>query len=204
MKQQVLIIGGGNSYISYKDYLNSLKNKEINLEKLKPNRRWRDLIGLKLGNDYEVFVPEMPNRLNARYLEWKIYFEKILLLLSNKLILVGHSLGGIFLAKYLSENDISRKVAGVILISAPFEKEGEEGETLRDFKLNLPMFNLDNYRKIVLIHSQDDKVVDFAETKKYLKYIPKAELVVFKDKGHFNQDTFPELMAIIRKLTIIK
>lgn len=204
MKQQVLIIGGGSSYKNYNCYINGLRKREIILEKLKTNSRWKDSIGEKLGNDYEVFVPEMPNKLNARYFEWKIFFEKIIPLLNDKLILVGHSLGGIFLAKYLTENDISKKILGLVLISAPFDKEGKGGETLSDFKLNLLTFNLDNYKQIILVHSQDDKVVDFNEVKKYLKQIPKAELVAFKNMGHFNQKTFPELIKIIRKLAAVE
>jgi len=204
MKQQVLIIGGGNSFVNYDYYLYSLKNKEITLERLKANRRWRDLIGEELGDNYDVFVPEMPNRLNAKYSEWKIIFEKILPLLNDKLILVGHSLGGIFLAKYLSENNISNKVYGLILVSAPFDEEGEEGESLNDFKLNSPVSNLNKYKKVVLIHSKDDEVVSFGEVKKYLKLLPTAELVVFKDRGHFSQNTFPELVEIIKKLVVVE
>lgn len=204
MKQQILFIGGGNSFINYDYYLSSLKNQEITLDRIKSNRGWRNSIGEELGNKYEFFSPEMPNRLNAKYMEWKIVFEKVLPLLNNGLLLIGHSLGGIFLAKYLSENNIFNKISGLILISAPFDEEGKEGESLNDFKLNLSISGLNKYKKVVLIHSKDDKTVSFSEVKKYLEFLPKAELVIFEDKGHFKQDHFPELVEIIKKLAIIK
>jgi predicted alpha/beta-fold hydrolase len=47
----------------------------------------------------------MPNKLNARYHEWKIFFEGILSKLDreDEITLVGGSLGGCFLLKYFSE-----------------------------------------------------------------------------------------------------
>jgi len=43
----------------------------------------------------------MPCIENAKYNEWKIQFEKYLKRTDNDLILIGMSLGGIFLTKYL-------------------------------------------------------------------------------------------------------
>jgi hypothetical protein len=54
----------------------------------------------------------MPNPMNARYNEWKILFKKIVLLLDDNVILIGHSLGAIFLVKYLSENKFPKKNSG--------------------------------------------------------------------------------------------
>lgn len=200
MKQQVVIIGGGNSFLTYDDYLNDLKNKQLTLDYLKPGRGWRNSIDKNLGENYQVLIPEMPNRLNAKYSEWKIVFGKILPLLADKLILIGHSLGGIFLAKYLSENDISRKVKMVILIAPPFDEEGEPGESLNDFKLSSSITNLNNYKKIFLIHSKDDQIVSYEEVEKYKKLLPKAEVITFEDRGHFNQEEFEEIVELIKKI----
>jgi hypothetical protein len=135
----------------------------------------------------------MPNKFNAKYSEWKIIFDKILPLLRNNLILIGHSLGGIFLAKYLSENNISKKLKAVILVSAPFDDVG-------DFKLSKNLIsNLNKYKKIILIHSINDQIVNYSEVEKYKRALLNVELITFKDKGHFNQESFPEMVDLIKK-----
>ena len=191
MKQQLLVIGGGEVFESYEDYLEFLKNFEVDLDRIK-NGSWKDNLQKDLGQNYDVIYPQMPNKFNARYSEWKIIFEKILPLLRNNLILIGHSLGGIFLAKYLSENDIIKKIKAVILISAPFNNVG-------DFKLSKNLIsNLNKYKKIILIHSKDDQIVNYDEAEKYKKVLSNVELITFKDKGHFNQESFPEIVELIK------
>ncbi len=106
MKEQILIINGGNTFPSYGDYISHLKTKELNLERLKPIKDWKDSFQEDLGENYEVFIPKMPNITNARFEEWKIWFEKIINKLNENSILIGHSLGGIFLAKYFEENKL--------------------------------------------------------------------------------------------------
>ena len=192
MKQQVLIIHGGDSFEKYEDYLHFLKNFEINLEKFSKND-WKDNLQKDLGKKFGVIYPQMPNKLNANYIEWKIWFEKILNLLEDNLILIGHSLGGIFLAKYLSEDDISKKIKAVILVSAPFDEKGS-------FKLSKLVLNLNNYKKIFLIHSKDDQVVSYGEVKKYKKILTKAKVITFEDRGHFNQEEFSEIVELTKKI----
>jgi len=107
MKKQIVIIHGAESFKTYEDYLFSLRNEEISLENLKLHKRWRDTLALELGDGYEVLTPRMPNSTDARYKEWKIWFDKITEFIDDEVVLVGHSMGGIFLAKYLSENILS-------------------------------------------------------------------------------------------------
>ncbi len=199
MKQQILVIHGGHCFDSYEQYFDFLKNYEINFEKLK-TKGWKDTLGEKLENDFEVIFPKMPNPMNAKYAEWKIYFEKLIPFLGKEIILIGHSLGGIFLAKYLAENNFSKKIMATFLIAAPFDSESSE-YTLSDFILPA---SLDKFQeqggRIFLYHSEDDNVVPFADLEKYQSALPKAEAVVFSDKKHFNQEEFPEIVEMIKKL----
>lgn len=108
MKTQVVVIHGGDPFNTYEEYLTFLKNKELTLERLR-RKDWKVPFENNLGEQYEVLAPAMPNKQNAKFSEWKLWFEKVTPLLNNEVILVGHSLGGIFLTKYLSENAYPKK-----------------------------------------------------------------------------------------------
>ena len=136
----------------------------------------------------------MPNKENARFEEWKIWFEKMTPFLKDGVVLIGHSLGGLFLAKYLAEHDFSKKIAGLFLVAAPYARVG-------DFELPESLEGLARQVvKIVLIASKDDRVVPFSELEVYQKQLPDAEVVSFDDRGHFNQPDFPELVNIIKSI----
>ena len=134
MKQQILVIHGGDTFDTHKDYLSFLKNREISLDRLRLKREWKDTLSEKLGENFDVLSPRMPNGTNARYKEWKIWFERVIPFIDKGVIFIGHSLGGIFLAKYLSENTFPVKIKATILAAAPFDDE-ESDESLSDFKL---------------------------------------------------------------------
>ncbi|NOZ43581.1 MAG: hypothetical protein GXP45_00120 [bacterium] len=69
----------------------------------------------------------MPNKQRADYHARKIWFEKLFPYINSskesKLILIGHSLGAIFLAKYLSENTFPKTIDQLHLISSVFDNE---------------------------------------------------------------------------------
>jgi len=201
MKKQIVIIHGGTSFKTYKDYLSYLKTKEISLEKLRPRKDWKDTLASEIGDDYEILMPRMPDSTNARYDEWKLWFSRIAEILNGEVILIGHSLGGIFLAKYLSENAFPKRIRSTILIAAPFDDEDnlEGRESLADFTLPPSLTKLtEQGGKIYLIHSKDDPVVPFGQLQKYQKALPEAETVVFEDREHFNQETFPEIIELLK------
>ncbi len=202
-KKQVVVIHGGTSFKTYKDYISRLKSREINIEKLRSRKDWKDTLTTELGEDYEVLMPRMPNGANAKYVEWEIWFNRIAEVLNNDLILIGHSLGGIFLAKYFSKNIFPKTVKAVILLAAPYDDtdDVERGESLADFLLpaSLEKFSK-QVNKIYLIHSKDDPVVQFTQLAKYQQSLPKAEAVIFENREHFNQETFPEIIKIIKSV----
>lgn len=199
MKKQIVVIQGGHNFDTYKEYMAFLNNYKIDIGKLK-TKRWKENLAERLGKDFQVISPKMPNSMNAKYKEWKIMFEKLFPFLRNNLILLGHSLGGIFLAKYLSENKFPKKILATFLIAAPYDRETRK-KSLADFILpkSLNKFQAQG-GNIFLYHSKDDPVVPFVSCKKYKNVLPEAEAVIFKNKGHFDQTEFPEIVKNIKNL----
>jgi len=199
MKKQVIYIHGGNSFEDYEKYLEHLKNSDFD-PFYERNKKWKHSLEEDLGEGFEVFMPTMPSGHNAKYIEWKIWFEKLIPFVEDNVVIIGHSLGAIFIAKYLSENNLPKKILATYLLAGPYDNDDSD-DSLADFVLpeSLSMFE-ESGGKIFLYHSKDDPVVPFVNVEKYAKHLLSAEKVIFEDRGHFNQEEFPELIESIKQL----
>ena len=189
-----MVIHGGNPFKTYKEYISFLKNRRIDIERYRSAKSdWKRTLGKALGARFEVLLPDMPNPLNAKYAEWKIWFEKFVPYCRPGIVFVGHSLGGLFLAKYLSETDFPKRIRATFLVAPSWSKG--------DFLLpkTFQKFNAQG-GKIFLYHSKDDPVVPFFNFLRYQKQLPDATGRTFRDGGHFNHPAFPELVEDIRGL----
>jgi len=199
MKQQIVVIHGGSTFERYEDYLSFLNTKELTLEKLLSSRDWKDNLADDLGKNYEVLKPRMPNGTNAKYSEWELWFERIIPFLRKDAILIGHSLGGVFLAKYLSGKTVGKEIKAVVLVSAPYDDESEE--SLNEFKITSSLEKLKRQAgEIVLVQSKDDPVVPITEIEKYKKALPNARVIILPNGGHFNGESFPQIMKLLKSL----
>jgi predicted alpha/beta hydrolase family esterase len=198
MKKQIVIIGGGNAFEKYEDYLHYLNTRPLDLDSFRTETNWKNSLQARLGNGYDVVNIRMPNKDNARYAEWKVWFERIIQLLSEDVIFIGHSLGGLFLAKYLSENVYPKKISCAFLLAAPFLMGTDR--RLVDFVLgdNLQLFKSQS-AIMFIYHSEDDPVVPVTHAEMYAKELPYARRRTFSSYGHLNQVDFPEIIEDIRE-----
>ena len=202
MKKQVFYIHGGSAYSNYEAFLDDLKSEPIrDLPDAEPFQKWTDSLKNKL-EAYDVFKPAMPNSKNAKYEEWKIWFERYICHLHDGLICVGWSQGGYFFAKYLIENPAPVKIKALFLVAAPFEPDNFGGEDGGDFAFDTTRVGelAKKVEKIYLFHSKDDFVVPYEHALKYKAALPEAELVTFEDKNHFLIPEFAELMQKIKDI----
>ena len=199
MKKQVIIIHGGEAFDNYGAYLVFLRKYKLDLKRFKSGKKdWKSSLNKRLGKNFEVILLTMPNKLNAKYLEWKIIFKKFIPYFKPGVILIGHSLGGIFLARYLSENKIPKKVRATFLIAAPYnvKKSG-----LADFILPKSLKKFEKQSgKIFLYQSQDDSIVPFKDFENYRKNLKNSVGRVFKNRGHFNQASLSELVRDLKSI----
>lgn len=195
--QQVVVIHGGDAHSSYEEYISALKAREVSLEDL-AKKGWKGRLPEVLGGEYTVIAPRMPNSLNAKYSEWKIWLEKYIPLLNLTPLFVGHSLGGVFLAKYLSEEQYPTSIKATMLVAAPFPTPADP---YGDFNIenDLSLFKKQG-GSIFLYHSTDDPVVPFASFAQYQEALPDAIKRHYTDRGHFLGEDFPEIISDIQSL----
>lgn len=197
MKTQIIVVHGGETFDTYEGYLENLRAKKLDFARLM-QEDWKGRLGDSLGKNFQVILPQMPNKKNAKYLEWKIWFDKIVPFLEDGCILIGHSLGGIFFAKYLAEEMVPKKIKALFLISAPYDDADFE-DSLADFVLPSHFGKLTTQvENVYLYHSPDDPVVSVADFYKYQKSLPKAEGILIENRQHFNQEAFSEIVEKIK------
>ncbi len=193
--KQVLIIHGGTSFSSHDAYMMHLRSMDLDYERLKSRTTWKDNLPSQLP-DTDVLSPTMPNSANANYDEWVIYFEKLIKFFTYDIQIIGHSLGAMFLAKYLQEHQLTRPVRRLILLAGGYNDETTED--LGSFKVesatNAPL----SAHEVHLFHSENDPVVPFSELSKFQADMLDAITHTFTDRGHFNAETFPELVKLLQ------
>lgn len=197
-KTQILMIGGGMTFKNRKDYLHYLKTREVSLEK---RVSWTgDYLEKNLGKNFEIIRPRMPLQDDAKYEDWKINFERYFPYFKNNIILIGNSLGGIFLAQYLSENKFPKKILSTYLVCPPFDDTCFEEDLVGGFKLKKDLSLLEkNSKSLTLMFSRDDDDVPIEHAEKYRNKLKDAKIIIYKSKnGHFNISKFPEIIKMIR------
>lgn len=193
--KQIVIIHGGDSFDSYDDYIADLRSIEVDYDRLRPSKRWKDTV-IESFLDADVLTPTMPNSSNAQYGEWKIWFEKIIPFFSDDVRLIGHSLGAMFLAKYLHKNPLKQPVRQLILLAGGYNGDiAGYGSFAVDSATGLEK----SAHEIHLMHSSDDFVVPFTELAKYRSDLPDAIVHEFNDRNHFLDAEFPELIELLRQ-----
>lgn len=199
--RQVVVLGGGSVFSSYKAYLLNLRTREVDINTFMRNERWKTKLPETLGASYEVFQLIMPNRSNAVFEEWSIWFERLIPYLKDNVLFIAHSLGAIFLVKYLSQNDFPRTIHATFLVSTPFDDHMDvKDEILGTFQLPTSIENFVKQAGVLhMYHSTDDTSVPYNHIEKYHALIPNATIHTFTDRNHFSQDTFPEIIEDIQK-----
>ncbi len=184
-----------------KDYLHYLKTREVSIEK---RQKWSEsYLDKKIGNIFQIIRLKMPLADNAKYEDWKINFERYIPHLRNDVTLIGNSLGGIFLAQYLSENKFPKKLSQVFLVCPPFDGSLSDEDLVGGFRLKSDLSLLAKSTKnLFLLFSADDDVVPVAHAEKYRKKLPNASIIIYKSKnGHFQISEFPEIVKMIKTLS---
>ncbi|MGL4759422.1 MAG: alpha/beta hydrolase [Patescibacteria group bacterium] len=182
----VILVGGGESFKTNEEYINWLEKFTIYSDF---KSSWKsELTNICSAFGTKVIRPMMPNDLNAKYLEWELMFNKYVSLIEGDLILIGHSLGGIFLPIYLSRNNLKAKK--LFLVAPVYSPSGDFDFVLHGYN---PEKIIKNVEYIKIFHSKDDDIVDIKDAKKYHQDLTGSKLSIYEDKWHFLEGGFEEL-----------
>lgn len=197
MKTQIVFIHGGDSFDSNEEFYAALRTWTY--DPYQPERkRWRDWLALQLASTHEFLVPTMPNKQNADYTAWEIWFEKMVPYLRDGVVLIGHSLGGAFLLRYLSRHTLPVRVAQLHLVAPAIDTIDCPG--LCGFASDLTTWSgfAAAIDAVHLWHSQDDAIVPVHHSERFASVCPAAQAHIFADRGHFLTETFPELLTAVQ------
>lgn len=146
--------------------------------------------------DIKVDVPEMPHAYLPEYTTWKKELERFDI--TPETTLVGHSMGGGFLLRWLSEHPDANP-ACVILVAPSLDPLRSNETGFCEFEIEQ---TLTDRTKVVVMTSDDDS--DKAEMSRNMivTALPAADVRMFPGYGHFipdhlKKDTLEELVDII-------
>lgn len=140
-----------------------------------------------LGRVYTVHYPLLSNESSPDFGRGKQIGQEISMI-KEEIILVAHSLGASMLLKYLSENEISKNIAGIFLLSTPFWSGNEDWKQALKLHEDFPE-KLPKNVPVFLYHCRDDNEVPFDHLSLYAEKLPQAMVREIKTGGHqFNNN----------------
>ena len=161
------------------------------------NSYWFPWLSKQLSvKDIHTVALEMPKTYYPVYVDWKKEFERYDV--TPETVLVGHSCGGGFLVRWLSEND-QAKIGKVILV-APWmgiRPEQDFDETFFDFDVDHEIAT--RTEELIIFNSSNDVATIKESVDLLLEKVDNIKLIDLQNKGHFTlkglgTEEFPELL----------
>ena len=195
-KPQIVFVHGGDSFDTIEEFHEALRTWTYNPYK-EERKRWRDQIKVSTEVTHDFIFPLMPNKQNADYTAWSIWFDKVVPFLRSDVIFIGHSLGAGFLLRYLSENVVPVSVKQLHLVAGVIDDIDCPG--LGEFGIDIANWKGFSFsiNEVHIWHSTDDEYVPIHHAERLAEKYPEAITHYFTDRGHFLQGEFPELLETI-------
>jgi predicted alpha/beta hydrolase family esterase len=150
-----------------------------------------------LMNNVKTDTPEV---FRAFEMDWKSWVHEVEQFeITNTTTLVGHSMGGGFWVRYLTEHP-EIFVDKLVLVAPWVNVNHEYDTTFFDFEVDS---TIAERTKEMVIFASDDDAADVQTSVNYLRdKFPNATFRLFHEYGHFTQrslptNTFPELLEAI-------
>lgn len=153
----------------------------------------------ELGPAFQVIAPKMPDPEDPQYTQWKKKLKEEIASLDDGAVLVGHSIGGSALLKFLSEEELGKSFSKLITIAAPFWGI-DEGWKLDGFTLAEDFASRSSLLPdVVFFHSIDDEIVPYKHMEKYMENLPSAKGRQISGSDHIFQEGLAEAAEEIQR-----
>ncbi len=150
----------------------------------------------KLYGAYDILFPKIAEPKAPTYAKFKAMFVSSLAKITEPVILIGHSLGGSLLLKYLSEEKPDISIAGLFLVSTPHWKSN-----MKEFELKENFQNsLKEIPAVFLYRSKNDADVPVDNLQFYKSAFNNAVVHELPGKEHIFTKGLPELVSDIKSL----
>lgn len=163
-----------------------------------PNGGWLPWLMVELGKrDIFACALPMPNSSEPVATEWVDFMNYVIGEPNEDIYIVGHSLGGPAVFRYLESLKEDSKIGGVLLVAPFFEPLDKENLNSGYRKIDnflLPEVNFEKIKNIpnkaIVIHGKKDNIVPFSQSEKIVSKT-NWELVPVEDGYHFSQKSEP-------------
>lgn len=148
-----------------------------------------------IKKDIQADTPEIPHAFSP---QWEVHCREVeRFTIGQNTILVGHSCGGGFLLRYLSERK-NLKVGKVILVAPWLDPDKDNTGSFFDFSIDPSLIKRTD--GLTIFHSDNDMGNVIKSVAMIREALPEAEYREFHNYGHFTFNTmqtqeFPELLA---------
>jgi uncharacterized protein len=155
----------------------------------------------KLGAEYVVRYPKMPNEEDPDYEVWKDAIAGELAAMGTGAILIGHSIGASVAIRAVVDGSIEPSLAGVFLLATPFWHDHEvwhwkEVELPKNAAERIP-----DGMPVFLYHGRQDEVVPFSHVEMYAQALPQATVRRLDGRNHQLNDDLTEVAQDILLLS---
>jgi uncharacterized protein len=154
----------------------------------------------KLGKNYRVRYPAMPDEGDARYQTWKIAILREIEDMGEGAILVGHSIGASVLIRMFTDRGPKPAIAGMFLVAGPF---WHDHEFWRWDEAALPEDAAESYPHgvpLFLYHGDSDQIVPVSHLDLYARALPQGTVRRLPGKNHQLGDDMTEVARDIKGL----
>lgn len=175
----------------------------------KPTSNWIPWLKRELEKrDIKVEVPAMPNTEHPTESDWVSHIAKVVGEPSENTFLIGHSLGGITILRYIESLPAGEKIGGAVLVAAfsealPNKKTFAELSSFFSCPVNFEKVRARVVKQFVAIQSENDPYVPIKHGEIFKEKLG-AKLVVIPNGGHLNaSDGYTELLPALNELIAI-